>query len=71
MMKLASRPIEINGDLHFSQYWDSEISQNFTHCLHCLKAIFQIRLLNEINFLLIIIYILLQFKVFIYSPLNF
>ena len=35
------------------------------------KQIFQIKILNEINLLLIIIYILLQFKVFIYSPLNF
>ena len=36
-----------------------------------LKQIIQIKILNEINFLLIIIYILLQFKVFIYSPHNF
>ena len=40
MMKFASRDIEINGELNFSQYWDGEISQNFTHCFHCLKANF-------------------------------
>ena len=34
------------------------------------KQIFKIKILKEINFLLIIIYILLQFKVFIYSLLN-
>ena len=35
------------------------------------KKNFQIKILNEINFLLIIIYTLLQFKVFIYSPPKF
>ena len=33
--------------------------------------IFQIKILYEINFLLIIIYMLLQFKISVYSPLNF
>ena len=32
------------------------------------KQIFQIKILNEVNFFLIIICILIQFKVFIYSP---
>ena len=35
------------------------------------KLIFQIKILNEINLFLIIICILLQFKVFIYSPRKF
>ena len=35
------------------------------------KQIFQIKIFNEINFLLIIIYKVVQFKVFFYSPLNF
>ena len=59
MMKLASRPIEINGDLHFCQYWDGEISQNFTLFSLSQSNFFQIKILNGINFLLIIIYILL------------
>ena len=32
------------------------------------KQIFQIKILNEVNFFLIIICILIEFKVFIYSP---
>ena len=35
------------------------------------KLFFQIKKLNEINFFLIITYILIQFKVFIYSPWKF
>ena len=35
------------------------------------KLFFQIKKLNESNFFLIIIYILIQFKVFIYSPWKF
>ena len=27
---LASRPIEINDNLYFTQLWDGEISLNFT-----------------------------------------
>ena len=38
MMELAVMSIEVNGDLYFSQYWDGEISQNFTHIFHCLKC---------------------------------
>ena len=60
MMKLAFRPIEINGNLYFTQNWDGEISQK--------KLLFQIKKLNQSNFFLIIIYILIQFKMFIYSP---
>ena len=64
MMKLASRPIEIDG-LNIGMV-------KFLKILHTLfivsKQIIQIKILNEINFLLIIMYILHQFKVFIYSP---
>ena len=68
-MKLAFRPIEINGNLYFMQNWDSEISQKSTH--RCLNTIFSDKKLNESNFFLIIIYILIQIKVFIYSPWKF
>ena len=30
MIKLASRLVEINGNLYFTQHWDGEISQNLT-----------------------------------------
>ena len=32
---LVSRPIEINGNLYFTQYWNSEISLNFAYCYNC------------------------------------
>ena len=35
------------------------------------KQFFQMKILNKINFFLIIICILIQFKVFIYSPWKF
>ena len=39
MMKLAPRSIETNGDLHFSQYWDGGISQNFIYTLYIFQII--------------------------------
>ena len=36
--EISLMPIEINGDLYFSQHWDGEIFINFTHCCDCLKA---------------------------------
>ena len=61
-------PIEINGNLHFTQNWNGETSQNFSHSFIVKKQIFQIDLFNGINCFLIIIYLLIQFKMFIYSP---
>ena len=67
MMKLALRPIAIDGL--------SICMVKFLKNLHTVfiasKQIIQIKILNEINFLLIIMYILHQFKVFVYSPQYF
>ena len=71
MMKLAFGQIEINGNLYFTQNWDSEISQKFTHRFNYWKAYFLDKKLNESSFFLIMIYILIHFKVFIYSPWKF
>ena len=56
---LASRSIEINGNLYLTQYWNGEISLNFASYVIVVKVmIFQIKILNEINFFLVIIFIL-------------
>ena len=31
-------PIEINGNLYFTQNWYGETSQNFTHSFNCQKV---------------------------------
>ena len=33
--KMNQTSIEINGNLHFSQIWDSESFWNVTNCLKC------------------------------------
>ena len=68
---LASRPIEIDCNLYFTQYLNGEISLNFA-CITIVKImIFQIKILNEINLFLIIIFKLLQFKIVCVCSLKF
>ena len=52
-------PIEINGNLCFNQNWYSETKTK--------KQIFQIKILKGINFFLIIICMLIQFSVYLFS----
>ena len=69
MMKLASRTIEINGDLDFLNIGTVKFLKTLHTVFIVLKQIFQIKISNEINFLVIIIYRLVQFKVlFLFSP---
>ena len=55
--------IEITGNLYFTL--------NLHTVLTVKKKIFQITIVNEINSFLIIICIIIQFKMSIYSPRNF
>ena len=62
---VAPSAIEINGILSITQHWDTAISLN---CFNYWHSNFQITILNEINFFLIIIYTLLKFKtVYLFS----
>ena len=70
-MKVGLKAIEINADFHFSQYWDGEISQSFTQCFHCLKANIPDKNIELNEVLLILVYIIIQFNIFIYSRQNF
>ena len=67
----ASLPIEINGNKFYSNFFTVKLPKKYVHTVLIFKKqVFQIKKLNEVNFFLIIIYILIQFKVFIYSPEN-
>ena len=63
-------PIEINGNLYFTQYWNGEFSLNVTPCFNYQNDIFKIKL-NDINFFLILIYLLFQLKIVHVFPLQF
>ena len=71
MMNLASKSIEINGNLYFIDMM--KFLKNVHIVLILKKQLFPIKILNQINFFVIVtyIYILIQFKVFIYSPCKF
>ena len=60
--------MKTNDNLWFTQHWDSEISHTV---LIVKKEIFQIKILDEMNFFLIILCMLIPFKVFIYYSYTF
>ena len=58
--------------IYFSQNLYSETSQTFTHSLIIKKQKFQIKILNEMNFFLIIICILMHcLYINVYGPRTF
>ena len=64
-------PIEINGNLYFTQHWNGEFSLNFMPCFNYQNDNFSNKTIEWNNFFLILIYLLLQLKIVHVFPLKF